>query len=121
MTRSKAIRTFCVECAGGPKDALLCTGFDCVLWPHRSGSPGELRRRTERARRAYARDLAELGQLGVNVARFFEPLSRHRPAPSSEKHREKRPFLSQDAKNYAGPGKEARKPGSVQENGLGGR
>ncbi len=36
---SKAVRRFCIECAGGSMDeARKCVAVDCVLWPFRMGA-----------------------------------------------------------------------------------
>jgi hypothetical protein len=38
MNRSKAIKAYCRECAGGSFfEVLVCHLFDCPLWPYRTG------------------------------------------------------------------------------------
>ncbi len=89
MTRSRAIRQFCLECAGSTKDALLCTGWgSCPLWPHRTGQgPGELAARMANAKRAYAKDIAEMARQGIDTSRFFEPQAKPRKPGSPQKPR----------------------------------
>lgn len=104
LTKGQAIKAFCRECAGGPKDQLLCTaGPTCPLWPHRVGGPGELRRRMAVARRAYGRDLAELERNGIGVKALFEFPDACGPAQKSEKHQHRRGFCGRFAKNSARP------------------
>jgi hypothetical protein len=45
-TPMKAIRAYCLECAGGPAEARKCVTTRCPLWPLRMGRwPGRLNRR----------------------------------------------------------------------------
>lgn len=38
MTKSKAIKLHCFDCAGDSnKEVTLCPAFDCPLWPFRTG------------------------------------------------------------------------------------
>ncbi len=42
MTRSKAIKLYCLECGGGfPKEVTLCVIGDCPLYPFRFGNSPE--------------------------------------------------------------------------------
>jgi hypothetical protein len=39
MTKQKAIKINCFECAGDSnKEVTLCTAFDCPLWEYRTGN-----------------------------------------------------------------------------------
>lgn len=38
MTKMRAIRAFCAECAGSVHDVTFCTGLTCPLWEHRLGA-----------------------------------------------------------------------------------
>jgi hypothetical protein len=45
-TPMRAIRAFCLECAGQPGEVRKCVAAACPLWPLRMGSfPGRLKRR----------------------------------------------------------------------------
>ncbi len=38
LSRSKAIRAYCIECSGGqPSEVRYCTCWDCQLFPYRFG------------------------------------------------------------------------------------
>ena len=42
MTRAKAIKQHCFDCAGGTaKEVTLCELTDCFLWPYRTGQSPE--------------------------------------------------------------------------------
>jgi len=37
ISRVKAVRLKCLDCAGSPKEVTLCHIFDCPLWSYRFG------------------------------------------------------------------------------------
>ena len=74
MTKTKAIKLHCYDCAGeSQKEVTFCTSFDCPLWPFRTGeSPAAYRRRMETAKRNYAEDIAEMTADGIETGRFWQ-------------------------------------------------
>ncbi|MBE3040311.1 MAG: hypothetical protein IMZ62_16055 [Chloroflexi bacterium] len=75
MTKSKAIKLFCFDCAGeSNKEVTLCAALDCQLWPFRFGnSPASAayKSRMMTAKTNYAADFAEMDADGLEIARFF--------------------------------------------------
>lgn len=75
MTKSKAIKAHCRDCAGGsPLEVTLCGITDCPLWEHRLGCSPKSRvyqERVSKALKAHPAMVEELCQAGVDVA-FFE-------------------------------------------------
>lgn len=73
MNKSKAIRLYCMDCAGeSTKEVTLCHITDCPLWPFRMGNkPTTLayKKRMENARRQYPEDYAEVEKLGGGSSR----------------------------------------------------
>jgi len=74
MTKGKAIKLFCLDCAGGTaKEVTLCGIADCPLWEHRLGcSPRtvQYRARVAGALRAHPGLVKELRGAGVDMAVF---------------------------------------------------
>ena len=74
MNATKAIKLYCADCAGeSSKEVTLCVGFDCPLWPFRTGSrvgSGVYKRRMEAAARNYAEDIAQMTRDGYETGRF---------------------------------------------------
>lgn len=82
MTKQRAIYLKCLDCsADDRKEVLLCTLFDCPLWPYRCGchiSSSRYRDRIGRAFRTFTRIVAELRRDGLAIADFLrndEPAS----------------------------------------------
>lgn len=76
MTRSKAIKAHCFDCAGDSnKEVTLCCAFDCPLWEHRTGqslASSVYRKRMEVARKNYAEELSAMAADGIETARFWK-------------------------------------------------
>ena len=76
MTKSKAIRLFCFDCAGeSTKEVTLCPAIDCQLWPFRFGnSPASAtyKSRMMTAKANYSEDFSEMLANGIEIARFFQ-------------------------------------------------
>jgi hypothetical protein len=76
MTKSKAIKLFCFDCAGeSTKEVTLCPALDCQLWPFRFGnSPASAayKSRMTTAKANYSADFAEMAANGIETARFFQ-------------------------------------------------
>jgi hypothetical protein len=57
MTRGRAIKAKCLDCAGGqPKEVTLCQVLDCPLWIYRLGQEPESRTHMERVLKALQKD-----------------------------------------------------------------
>lgn len=90
MTKTKAIKLHCYDCAGeSSKEVTLCVAFECPLWPFRTGeSPAAYRRRMLKARENYAEDLERLSKEdGVETSRFWQ-FSIKKPVPPGKTPRE---------------------------------
>ena len=76
MTKSKAIKLFCFDCAGeSTKEVTLCPCLDCQLWPFRFGnSPASAtyKSRMMTAKSNYPEDFSEMLANGIEIARFFQ-------------------------------------------------
>jgi hypothetical protein len=76
MTKSKAIKLFCFDCAGeSAKEVTLCPVLDCQLWPFRFGnSPASAayKSRMMTAKVNYSADFAEMAVDGIETTRFFQ-------------------------------------------------
>jgi len=76
MTKSKAIKLFCFDCAGeSTKEVTLCPALDCQLWPFRFGnSPAAAayKSRMMTAKANYSEDFSEMLANGIEIARFFQ-------------------------------------------------
>ena len=76
MTKSKAIKAHCRDCAGGsPLEVTLCGITDCPLWEHRLGCSPRSRQYQDRVHRALAAHPAvveELRNAGVDMAVFTQ-------------------------------------------------
>ena len=76
MTKSKAIKIHCFDCAGeSNKDVTLCPVFDCPLWPFRTGqgpTSNGYKSRMMTAKTNYAEDLTEMAREGYEISRFFQ-------------------------------------------------
>jgi len=74
MTKAKAIKSFCFECAGDSnKEVTLCTVFDCPLWEYRTGQSTKssvYRRRMDTALKNYADEVAGMMADGLEIGRF---------------------------------------------------
>ena len=74
MTKGKAIKLFCRDCAGGTaKEVTLCGIADCPLWEHRLGCSPRTRQyqtRVAGALRAHPGLVKELREAGVDMAVF---------------------------------------------------
>jgi hypothetical protein len=86
MTKRKAIKASCFDCAGeSQKEVTFCTAFNCPLWPFRTGeSPATYRRRMETALRNYAPEVAEMTRDGIEISKFSE-FSIKKPATGAKK------------------------------------
>ena len=78
MTKGRAIRMNCLDCAGGTAlEVTLCGITDCPLWEHRLGCSPRSRQyqdRVTRALKAHPAVIEELVRAGVDMAAFsFEP------------------------------------------------
>ena len=64
LTRSKAIRAKCLDCAGGTsKEATLCHVFNCPLWQYRfanSLKSSEFTQRMDGAKKRFPKEFAEI-------------------------------------------------------------
>ena len=78
MTKGRAIKLYCRDCAGETsKEVTLCVVFDCPLWPYRTGSgpkSNTYRKRMETAIVNYAEDLKTMAAEGYEIAHFYEPV-----------------------------------------------
>ena len=76
MTKAKAIKTFCFDCAGDSnKEVTLCPCFDCPLWEYRTGqgvNSSTYRSRMDTALKNYAEDLAQMSADGCETGRFYK-------------------------------------------------
>lgn len=76
MTKSKAIKLFCFDCAGeSTKEVTLCPALDCQLWPFRFGntpSAAAYKSRMMTAKANYSEDFSEMLANGIETARFFQ-------------------------------------------------
>lgn len=84
MTKSKAIKQFCIECSGDSLlTATLCCSFDCPLWTWRLGvaiKTKEYRLRLESAIHNHPEYLKDLSEIGADINRFSlkQPIPSHR-------------------------------------------
>ena len=76
MTKSKAIKLHCFDCAGeSQKEVTLCPVFDCPLWPFRFGnspSAAAYKSRMMTAKANYSEDFSEMLANGIETTRFFQ-------------------------------------------------
>ncbi len=83
MTRSKAIKAYCLECGGGlPKEVTLCMIGDCPLYPFRFGNSPEskgYRARMGKAAENWPAELAEVVADHPQVALLCKAQSRKGP------------------------------------------
>lgn len=66
MSRTKAIKQYCLDCSNNSKGVTLCHIVDCPLWPYRCGcniSSIQYRLRIESARRRNPEEYREVLQL----------------------------------------------------------
>jgi hypothetical protein len=74
MSKTKAIKRFCLECVGdSPLSVTLCGSFDCPLWPWRLGASAKTKAykaRLEGAMRNHPEFVKDLSEVGVDVGRF---------------------------------------------------
>lgn len=72
MTKGRAIKKNCLDCAGGSAlEVTLCEILDCPLWEHRLGCSTKSRiyqKRFNRALTAHAERAQELAGIGADVA-----------------------------------------------------
>jgi hypothetical protein len=90
MTKSRAIKLHCLDCAGGlALEVTLCGITDCPLWEHRLGYSSRSRRYQERVTRALAAHpstVEELRRAGVDVAFFsFEHAKKGLPGKNASR------------------------------------
>lgn len=75
MTKSKAIKLKCLDCAGdSPKEVTLCHLFSCPLWPFRIGASiqsKQYRKRMEVALQNFPEDIKALTEMGVDISFFL--------------------------------------------------
>ena len=75
MTKSKAIRKFCLSCfCGSAKDIAFCTDPGCPLWEHRLGVDLRSTKGFEIMKnycQNHPKDLAELKEYGVDPALYL--------------------------------------------------
>jgi len=85
MTKAKAIRQYCFECAGEMSlEVTLCSVVDCPLWPYRTGhglDSAAYRQRLALAIKNHAPEMQSLLRAGVDMA-LFAVQTRRRPTPS---------------------------------------
>lgn len=86
MTKTKAIRKFCLACVGeSSKDVAFCTDPKCALWEHRLGT--NLRsakgiEMMEKNIKKYPKDFAELNDYGVDSGLYLPRIpKRIKPKP----------------------------------------
>lgn len=63
MTRGKAIKIKCSDCAGSPKEVTLCHLCSCPLWQYRFGNSiisGPFKKRMNGAKKQFPVDFAEM-------------------------------------------------------------
>ena len=82
MTKTKAIKTYCFECAGeSNKEVTLCSAFDCPLWDYRTGAKSGTKvylNRMNTAKSNYPGEYSEF-ENGLKCARFSDsPSSKQR-------------------------------------------
>lgn len=82
MTKTKAIKTYCFECAGeSNKEVTLCSAFDCPLWDYRTGAKAGTKvylNRMAAAKANYPGEYSEF-EMGLENACFSErPSSKQR-------------------------------------------
>ena len=86
MTKGKAIRLYCFDCAGGTTlEVTLCPITACPLWEHRTGNGVDSNPYRERMRLAvehHPEAMKELAEMGVDMA-FFRVQTR--PAATTAK------------------------------------
>lgn len=74
MTKRRAIKVHCLDCAGGSAlEVTLCGIPDCPLWEHRLGCSPRSRQyqnRVTRALMSHPAVVEELGRAGVDMAFF---------------------------------------------------
>lgn len=76
LSRPKAVKAHCLECSGGTyRAAVLCSIFDCPLWPYRMGISLTSKQYQDSVRRFFSQggnDIEELLRDGIDMA-FFLP------------------------------------------------
>lgn len=92
MTKGRAIKMHCLDCAGGTAlEVTLCGITDCPLWEHRLGCSPRSRQYQERVTRALAAHpgvVEELCQAGVDMAVVsFEPAKEGLPGTNAPRAR----------------------------------
>jgi len=74
MTKQKAIRKFCMDCASSWKDVALCTAPECALWEWRLGqhlrSKLAIKTMTMIFKR-FPKDIEELESYGVDPEKYL--------------------------------------------------
>lgn len=82
ITQTKAIGKNCLkDCACSPKEVALCHKFDCHLWFYRFGCTPEseiFKRRTERIKKDFQKELKDLKEMCINIALFFKEYHKQR-------------------------------------------
>lgn len=75
LSRQKAIKAHCLECSGGAyRTALLCSIFDCPLWPYRMGIALSSKQYQTSLKRVFTEsgyDVKELLKDGVDMPFFL--------------------------------------------------
>lgn len=75
LSRTKAIKAYCLECSGGVyRSALLCSIFDCPLWPYRMGMALTSKQYRASLKRVFEQggyDVKELLADGIDMAYFL--------------------------------------------------
>lgn len=96
MNRNKAIREYCLECAGGNTvEVGLCPVFKCTLWQYRTGQDlrsKSYQNRMLRYKETYKEELEVMKQDGYEVEKFFEfetPRKGRNPNLNRSKHGDK--------------------------------
>ena len=82
MTKTKAIKSYCYDCAGeSNREVSLCTAFDCQLWPFRTGAKSGTKvylSRMSTAKKNYPEEYKEFAE-ATGSARFSRtPSSKQR-------------------------------------------
>lgn len=73
--KTKAIRSFCLDCAGSPLGATLCTILYCDLWEHRIGGlkTETYKNRINSAFLGHSLALKEAQAIGLALEDFLHP------------------------------------------------
>lgn len=72
MTRSQAIKNYCLECSGDtPKEVTLCHIISCPLWPYRFGNSMESKHFNQRMDKARIRSPKDFSLMLEYVSEYL--------------------------------------------------